>query len=425
MLNCHPCDHGVIFTIPASAWTPLLHVETNAPGQIDDMIEHIEIRNYRAFKSAVFSDVSQLSVLIGANGSGKSTFFDVILFLKDALQGTVKSAVTRRGGFREIVSRGQHGPISITIKFRTKNRRLATYILEISHHDGQVFIEKEILRYRRGSRGRPWHFVDFSNGKGLAITNESVYGQAGAQEEREEFELGDPSTLAIKGLGQFAGFPIVSEFRNMIEHWHISNFHISEARKISDFGYSEHLSSSGDNIAQAAKFMYDNHRGNFNKILDNLRNRVPGVQNVEARTTEDGRLILRFQDEFFSDPFVTKYVSDGTIKMFAYLILLNDPNPHPLLAIEEPENQLYPSLLEPLIEEFRGYAASGGQVFVSTHSSEFLSGADLSEIYVLKKVKGFSSVYRPKDSNEIRSLIALGERPSSLWRQGLFEGLDS
>ena len=58
-------------------------------------------------------------------------------------------------------------------------------------------------------------------------------------------------------------------------------------------------------------------------------------------------------------------------------ILLHDPQPHPLLAVEEPENQLYPALLIELIEEFRDYAGRGGQVFVSTHSPDFLNGAEL------------------------------------------------
>ena len=65
------------------------------------------------------------------------------------------------------------------------------------------------------------------------------------------------------------------------------------------------------------------------------------------------------------DPFIDRYVSDGTMKMFAYLVLLHDPAPHQFLCIEEPENQLYPTLLHELAEEFRDYAQRGGQVFVS------------------------------------------------------------
>ena len=71
--------------------------------------------------------------------------------------------------------------------------------------------------------------------------------------------------------------------------------------------------------------------------------------------------------------------------MFTYLVLLNDPSQHALLCVEEPENQLYPELLEELAEEFRIYANTGGQVFVSTHSPDFLNAIALDEIFYFEK----------------------------------------
>ena len=153
-----------------------------------------------------------------------------------------------------------------------------------------------------------------------------------------------------------------------------------------------------------------------------MRRRVPGISRVEAKTTEDGRLVLRFQDGSFQDPFIARYVSDGTIKMFAYLILLYDPQPHPILAVEEPENQLYPRLLGDLVEEFRDYARRGGQVFVSTHSPEFLNGVNLDEIYWLEKDNGFATVKRASDHQLLQRLVDDGDLPGSLWKQGLLEG---
>ena len=101
--------------------------------------------------------------------------------------------------------------------------------------------------------------------------------------------------------------------------------------------------------------------------------------------TQDGYIVLRFQDGKFQNPFSAKFVSDGTIKMFTYLVLLNDPLRHALLCVEEPENQLYPELLEELAEEFKLYANKGGQVFISTHSPDFLNAVALEEIYCLPK----------------------------------------
>ena len=388
-------------------------------------IEQIEIKNYRVFRDVKLTKLPSMAVVIGANGTGKSTLFDVFSFLKDALAGNAASAVARRGGFGELVSRGEQGPIGITIKFRESSGRLASYILEIGTDGGRVAVDREVLRYRRGQgSGRPWHFLDFSRGRGTAITNESVYGEAGAVEQRKEFELDDPGILAIKGLGQFREFRVVSDFRSLIENWYISNFHITDARSSPEAGYAEHLSTRGDNVAQVAQYLYENRPEHFSRVLDAMRVRVPGVKTVEAKPTEDGRLVLRFQDGSFQDPFIARYVSDGTIKMFAYLVLLHDPKPYPLLAVEEPENQLYPSLLGELIEEFRNYASRGGQAFVSTHSPDFLSGANLDEIYWLQKVDGFSVVRRGSDSQLLRDLVEEGDLPGALWRQRLFEGAD-
>ena len=385
-------------------------------------IESIEIRNYRLFRNATLSDLPRLVVVVGANGSGKSTLFDVFSFLKEALTQNVAQAVARRGGLRELVSRGESGPIGITVKFRESGGRLATYQLDIANEQGRPVVEREILKFRRGQYGKPWHFIDFSRGSGSAITNEAAYGQEGVVEERKEHVLDDSSVLAIKGLGQFKEFRVVAEFRSLIENWHISDFHISDARPSAEAGYAEHLSTRGDNVAQVAQYLYERHPDQFERVLKAMTQRVPGVSRVEAKPTEDGRLVLRFKDGSFKDPFIARYVSDGTIKMFAYLVLLYDPKPHPLLAIEEPENQLYHDLLAELLEEFRDYARRGGQVFVSTHSPEFLNGATLKEIYWLVKQDGFTIVRRASNTEVLRNLVSEGDLLGSLWKQGLFEG---
>lgn len=385
-------------------------------------IESIEIKNYRLFHDIQLENLPRMTVVVGANGSGKSTLFDVFSFLKESLIQNVAQAVARRGGFKELVSRGKKGPISIVVRFRESGGRIATYQLEIANDDGKPVVNREVLKFRRGRRGQPWHFVDFSRGSGTAITNESVYGEEGAVAERKEYALEDPSILAIKGLGQFKEFRVVSEFRTMIENWHISDFHIGDARPSAEEGYAEHLSMGGDNIAQVAKYLYEHHRNHFDSVLEKMKQRVPGVSMVEAKPTEDGRLVLRFQDKSFTDPFISRYVSDGTIKMFAYLILLHDPKPHQLLAIEEPENQLYPELLLELVEEFRDYARRGGQVFISTHSPDFLNGLKLEEIFWLVKKNGFATSKRASDDNLLQDLVAEGDLPGTLWKQGFFIG---
>lgn len=387
-------------------------------------IEGLRLKNFKIFKDLRLVNLPDMVVFLGANGSGKSTLFDAFGFLHDSLIDNVRAALTKRGGFKEVVSRDQQGPIEFEIKFRPEpGEPLVTYELHIGlDGHGLPVVSREILKYRRGQQGAPWHFLDFSNGSGTAIVNESEYGRLGVKEESEEQKLDSPDILAIKGLGQFQKFKQVAAFRRLIEGWHVSDFHVQAARASADAGYAEHLSPTGENLPLVAQFMYQHYSEKFKQILRKMEYRVPGVKSVEAVETPDGRIVLRFQDGSFKDPFVARYVSDGTIKMFAYLLLLNDPKPHPLLCIEEPENQLHPELLFELAEEFRAYTRAGGQVFISTHSPDFVNGVELNELFWLTKTDGFSQVKHASDNELLRNLVVEGDLPGALWKQGFFEG---
>lgn len=394
-------------------------------------IESIRLMNFRAFKEIEMRDIPRMCVVVGANGTGKSTLLDIFGFLKDALTDNIQVALSKRGGYGEVHSRGSDGHIEIEIKFRFQVKAgeiqktpLATYTLAIDEADGQPIVEKEELRYRRGSHGQPWKFLEFSRGKGRAVTNEFDDVGDEKQLEREDQKLAKPNILAVKGLAQFQRYPAVMALGQMIENWHISDFHISAARKTPDAGYAEHLSREGENLALVTQYLYQNHPRIFNSILKTLANRVPGIEKVEAKTTEEGRVLLKFQDGAFKDPFLARYISDGTMKMFAYLILLNDPSPHPLLCVEEPENQLYPLLLSELAEEFRMYTNKGGQVFVSTHSPDFLNAVKLDEVFWLVKEKGYTSIKRARDDEQIKGYMDEGDQMGYLWKQGFFEGVD-
>ncbi|MEY2633119.1 MAG: hypothetical protein RIR00_1773, partial [Pseudomonadota bacterium] len=300
-------------------------------------IESIRLKNYKVFRDVLLKDIPPLLVVVGANGSGKSTLFDVFGFLHDCLKGSVRQALDKRGRFREVLSREADGEtILIEIQYRmeiTGVERLVTYSLEIGELKGAPVVQRELLRYKRGRYGSPFHFLDFSAGAGYAITNEEDFHKADEELERE-FQKVSPDSLAIKGLGQFERFKAANAFRQLIESWHVSDFHISAARGRKEAaGDSEHLSESGDNLPRVAQYLFDQHPEAFQRILAIMARRVPGVAGVEPRLMDDGFLTLRFQDGSFKTPFLDRYVSDGTIKMFAYLVLLHDPLPHPLLCV--------------------------------------------------------------------------------------------
>lgn len=384
-------------------------------------IESMRIHNYRVFQDVIVEEIPNMAIFLGMNGVGKTTFFDIFGFLHDALQSNIRAALAKRGGFQEVISRGQDGDIEFEIKFRpSEDEPVITYQLSICLMENKKpAIKKEVMRFRRGQTGAPWKVLEFSFGTGVAADGDLVKYEDVRLAERRQQKLDSPDILAIKGLGQFKEFIAVSQLRRLIEDWYVSDFHIEDARGGKDTGYSERVSTSGDNLALVAKYMYENHREIFNEILIAMEKRVPGISKVDAQETEDGRIVLRFQDGNFKDPFVSRFVSDGTIKMFTYLVLLKDPEKHALLCVEEPENQLYPQLLFELAEEFRIYSEEGGQVFISTHSPDFLNAVRLEELYCLIKQGGYTKIYKASDNEMIRELYEAGDLLGQLWRQGL------
>ncbi len=393
-------------------------------------IEQLSLKNFRSFQNMTMRNIPRFAIIIGANGSGKSTLFQVFSFLRDAMSTNVNTALSKLGGshgFNEVRSRNSTGPIEIEIKFReASNSPLITYFISIEQDPDtkRAYVAKEILQYRRGSKGKPWRFLNFTRGEGEAVTNEIDKVTDESQLKRDTQKLKSDDILAIKALAQFEKFPAVVALGNLIERWHISDFHISRARPEQEAGYAEHLSREGENLANVIEYLHNNHKEVFDRIISKLKQCVPGINHIEAKQTEEGRILLKFQDGSFQDPFLARYVSDGTIKMLAYLALLYDPVPHPLLCVEEPENQLYPTLLEELAEEFRLYAQQGGQVFVSSHSPDLLNAAKLEEVFWLKKENGYTTILRAIDDEQITAYMKDGDQMGYLWKQGFFNGAD-
>ena len=384
-------------------------------------IESIRLKNFKAFKETLMSDIPKLCVIVGANGTGKTTFFDVFDFLKEAYKDNISQALNRRGGFREVKSRNSDGPIEIELKLSdTSFKHPLSYFISIEDENGTPIIKRE----KFGS------VLEFSRGQGFVVTNELEpqielnVASSGTKFQREEQTLARPDLLAIKGLAQFQKFPVIMKLGSLIENWHVSDFHINSAKQIQENGSAEHLSREGENLSLVTHRLYERYPTIFNDILEKLKQRVPGINSVAAKVTEEGRVLLKFKEGHFKDPFLARHISDGTLKMFAYFVLLYDSFPHPLLCVEEPENQLYPKLLWELAEEFRMYANRGGQVFISTHSPDFLNALELDEVFWLIKNDGYTTLKRAREDEQVAAFMAEGNQMGYLWKQGFFNGVD-
>ena len=134
----------------------------------------------------------------------------------------------------------------------------------------------------------------------------------------------------------------------------------------------------------------------------------------------DGRLLLQIKDAPFERPILAKFASDGTLKMLSYLTLLYDPEPPPLIGIEEPENYLHPRLLQDVAEECRN-ATERTQIMVTTHSPFFVNGLRPEEVWILfRDERGYTKAVCAKDISGISEFIAEGAKLGDLWLEGYF-----
>jgi predicted ATPase len=320
----------------------------------------------------------------------------------------------KRGRAKELKTRGGEGPVSIEIKYRERGYPLITYHLAVDERAGRPVVIEEWLRWKRGSHGQPFRFLDYREGLGRAVSGE----QPDAQDRRIEVPLKSSDLLAVNALGQFAEHPRVAALREFITGWYVSYLSADSARGQPEAGPRERLSKTGDNLANVIQYLAEQHEGQLERIFAVLRSRVPRIERVLAETMPDGRLLLQIKDAPFSHPVLARFASDGTLKMLAYLVLLYDPVPPPFIGIEEPENFLHPRLLPELAEECR--TASGRtQLLVTTHSPFFLNALRPTEVRVLwRDEQGYTQTQRASDLPGVPEFVEHGALLGHLWMEG-------
>lgn len=381
-------------------------------------IESLRVRNYRALQNVTLERITPLTVLLGPNGSGKSTVFDVFAFLAECFSNGLRKAWDKRGRFRELRSRDQDGPIVIELQYRERpGTPLITYHLEIEEQARGPVVAREFLRWKRGHPAAPFHFLDYQYGKGKVITGEAPE----ASDKRVETPLSGPDVLAVSTLGTLAENPRVIALRNFITSWHLSYLSADAARGNPEAGAEERLSPTGDNLPNVIQYLREQHPERLEQIFETLRRRIPRVEKVEAQVMDDSRLLLLIKDAPFSKPVLSRFASDGTLKLLAYLTVLYDPDPPQLVGIEEPENYLHPRLLPELAEECQR-AAERTQLIVTTHSPFFINPLRPEEVRVLyRAADGYTRLRRVSEMPGIEDFIRHGATLGELWMEGHFE----
>jgi predicted ATPase len=391
----------------------------------------IRIKNYKGLANVSLGQVTYaegealpaLTCFIGPNGAGKSTLLDAFGFVSNCLLEGVEAACDKpaRGGFDRIRTQGVSGPIEFEIFFEAGDReRPIVYLLSIDLVDGVPAVIKETLRQRQQgeTRGKPYHFLKLENGSGKVWVGESVDVRA-QRGDAKKVTLANRDKLGITTLGNLSEHPRIIQLRSYIEQWYLSYFIPDAAREQPPAGAQRWLNRTGSNIANVLQYLERQKGAEFASILKRLASAIPGLRRIETTTSPDKRLLIRFDEQGYVDPFYQQSMSDGTLKMLAYAILLADPEPRPFIGIEEPENGLYVRLVERLASQLSAQSISGNkapQVLVTTHSPYFVDALQPEQVWLLRKnVEGHVTALRAADVATIRAFATEGLTLGALW----------
>ena len=423
-------------------------------------IEGIRIVNYRVLKDITLGKLwrtsddqplTPITAVIGKNGVGKSSLFDAFGFLADCLKSGIEEACDARGrgGFDRIRSQGSDDQIGFEVCYREEPQaQRITYILVITKDDsGRPRVLCELLRQHAQEQGSGLFLRRYGgeelawkgNTGGKRIDGDELTGPIeralftwiskelidAEESETEPVEIQDKRKLSIATLGALKQHPRIASFRQFIEGWYLSYFTPDAARGLPLAGPQKHLNVHGDNLGNVVQFMEREHPDRFKDILSRIAGKVPGIDRIDTQKSPDGRLLLRFNDKGFTDPFYAQQMSDGTLKIFAYLLTLNDPTPPPFICIEEPENGLYHKLLEVLAAEFRHHATGEKdtpQIFVTTHQPYLIDALKPDEVWILEKGEdGFATISRASDDETVKAMADEGLPLGSLWYSDYFD----
>lgn len=398
----------------------------------------IAIQNYGSLKNIkmgqLYSDrgrppLGNMVAIIGPSGNGKSTLADAFGFISDCLSTDVESAcdAKNRGGYDQILSQGTNEPIQFEIYYReTSSASPITYELTIAKDkNDRPYVKEERLRQRLQKIGRPLSFLYLIDGKGYAFE-----GATGGQDDegkttgkKVDVELNDIRKLGIVTLGTMKQYSRIENFLAFLRSWYLCYFTPDTARQIQTAAPAPYLNREGSNLNNVAQYMYRENSRDFERILTDIQSKIPNITKIRPVKLQNGQMVLEFWQKGFNEPFFSQRMSDGTLKLFAYYLLLHEKNPRQLVFIEEPENGLYHQYLADLATEMAKNVGTGygKQLFITTHSPFFVNALFPNQVWVLEKsIDGFSTTRRASDYEFVSDLVDEGAFMGDLWYSKYF-----
>ncbi len=358
-------------------------------------VRSVVVKNFRSIRAAEI-DFSELTILVGANGAGKSNVVDVFRFISDSLSLGLHAALERRGGLQAVRHRSAKGRprnVRIGINIAFQNGFSAEYEFQISaQREGSYVVAEEICRLLTpecvvfgemhiecGKIMAPIQLLTHEDGRTLD------YGQLVLRPPKSDVQF-DPTLLALPLVATIPGYSAVHAFLRDLRSYSIVPDRLREPQD-PDEGQSMH--PDGRNATSVLRHLEPDDR---RELIDMLGHAVPGIEDVKTMN-HGNKLTLEFTQRTPSgrNRFEAHQMSDGTLRLLGILLALYQPKLSKFVAVEEPESTVHVAALEAMIEVFKMRSADV-QLLLTTHSSDILDFVDIDDVRLVRAESGHSTV---------------------------------
>jgi predicted ATPase len=336
-----------------------------------------------------------LAVMIGPNGSGKTSLLQIFQLLGDAVQKHLARALETRGGLTSVLPRGPEGPDRLRISLQIdaeseRSRELMWYRFELLPRQVGYVIPLEQLDWLDPNKETPLRYINaheddvqyFDRNLSRLIRVVDPHLKRTIQYDWAELALAQaPSTL-----------PEPPALRNSLARTRLFSFlDVGDRAGVRLPQTLTPAMSPGPNGEYLFSTLYNLrtlHRGSiYQRIEEILRIAFPEFNRLEFPVVGAGQVTMAWYQHGLAGPLYPGELSEGTLRFLWLATVLLSPDPAPITLIDEPEVSLHPELLK-LLAGLLQDAACRAQLIVATHSADLVRWLQPSEVLVLDKVDG-------------------------------------
>ena len=370
------------------------------------VIETVRIKGFRSLADVELANMPKATVLIGANGSGKSNFirfFELLSWMLKSRQ--LVDYIERQGGADDQLFGGNAltPRMEAEIRMRTEQGR-NDYRFALSYaHPDRFFFTEERFRFSRSGYETDANWQDL---------------ESGHREARIVEVAQSPDEV---GVNKITASVIVNLLRNCSAYQFHDTSDTSDLKRKWDASENRQLRSHGGNLASLLYRLEQHNFERYVSICRQIGRILPGFDRF-AIQEDYGRVLLRWNAKWSHKSFGAHLTSDGSLRFFALVTLLNLP-PEMLpdvILLDEPELGLHPTAIALIGGMIKSLSAER-QVIVATQSPLLVDAFELDELFVLDLEQGRTHC-RKLDSESYRVWLQDGYTPGELWRKNLLGG---